>query len=240
MVSKFNSLLRAILTRLATFGWSFCSQIQTSYYTKSPKHVLGVPCAKSFGVCCGIKPECGNYWRNQTRKSVSLNGVTVSGKTSRDMACFRVAEAFAANNKLPFANRNSFAKYVFCSGYHRDVIVINSTMNGNNAEVWGTARFSLEWIEQLYEIAPSVNLPSLRSEQKHRVLIFLPKWHNLVKKTATLRLLTALGELSKIQLVIARSCLWSRHTTDRIINYRTSHIPLCGVWATRLSICYMK
>ena len=116
----------------------------------------------------------------------------------------RVAEAFAANNgKLPFANRNSFAKYVFCSGYHRDVIVGNSTMSGSNVEVWGTARFSPEWIEQLYKIAPLVNLPSLRSNQKHRVLMFLPKWHNLVNKAATLSLLTALGKLENIQLVIA-------------------------------------
>jgi len=115
-----------------------------------------------------------------------------------------VTRAFAANNgKLPFANRNSFAKYVFCSGYHRDVIVGNSTMSGNNVEVWGTARFSPEWIEQLYKIAPSVNLPSLRSDQKHRVLMFLPKWHNLVNKTATISLLTALGKLDNIQLVIA-------------------------------------
>lgn len=116
----------------------------------------------------------------------------------------RVAEAFAANNgKLPFANRNSFAKYVFCSGYHRDVIVGNSTMSGSNVEVWGTARFSPEWIEQLYKIAPLVNLPSLRSNQKHRALMFLPKWHNLVNKAATLSLLTALGKLENIQLVIA-------------------------------------
>ena len=116
----------------------------------------------------------------------------------------RVAEAFAANNgKLPFANRNSFAKYVFCSGYHRDVIVGTSTMSGNNVEVWGTARFSPEWIEQLYKIAPLVNLPSLRSNQKHRVLMFLPKWHNLVNKAATLSLLRALGKLENIQLVIA-------------------------------------
>ena len=116
----------------------------------------------------------------------------------------RVTEAFAANNgKLPFANRNSFAKYVFCSGYHRDVIVGNSTMSGSNVEVWGTARFSPEWIEQLYKIAPLVNLPSLKSNQKHRVLMFLPKWHNLVNKAATLSLLTALGKLENIQLVIA-------------------------------------
>jgi hypothetical protein len=33
--------------------------------------------------------------------------------------------------------------------------------------------------------------------------MFLPKWHNLVNKTATLSLLTALGKLENIQLVIA-------------------------------------
>lgn len=76
-------------------------------------------------------------------------------------------------------------------------------MSGSNVEVWGTARFSPEWIEQLYKIAPLVNLPPLRSDQKHRVLMFLPKWHNLVNKAATLSLLTALGKLENIQLVIA-------------------------------------
>ena len=76
-------------------------------------------------------------------------------------------------------------------------------MSGSNVEVWGTARFSPYWIEQLCKIALLVNLPSLRSDQKHRVSMCLPKWHNPVNKAATLSLVTVLGKLENIELVIA-------------------------------------
>ena len=107
------------------------------------------------------------------------------------------------NGKLPFANRDSFDAYVFCADYHRDVIVGNSTMSGNNVEVWGSARFSREWLHVLYRIAPQVQLPALKGAQQHRVLFFLPKWHNMVDRSATISLLHALGKLANIQLVIS-------------------------------------
>ena len=107
------------------------------------------------------------------------------------------------NGKLPFANRDSFDAYVFSAGYHRDVLVGNSTMSGRNVEVWGSARFSREWLNVLYRIAPQVQLPALDITQRHRVLLFLPKWHNMVDRGATISLLHALGKLANIQLVIS-------------------------------------
>ena len=107
------------------------------------------------------------------------------------------------NGKLPFANRDSFDAYVFSAGYHRDVLVGNSTMSGRNVEVWGSARFSREWLDVLYRIAPQVQLPALNGTQRHRVLFFLPKWHNMVDRGATISLLHALGKLANIQLVIS-------------------------------------
>jgi len=107
------------------------------------------------------------------------------------------------NGKLPFANRDSFDAYVFSAGYHRDVLVGNSTMSGRNVEVWGSARFSREWLNVLYRIAPQVQLPALDVTQQHRVLFFLPKWHNMVDRGATISLLHALGKLANIQLVIS-------------------------------------
>ena len=116
----------------------------------------------------------------------------------------QVEQALANNNgKLPFANRDSFDAYVFCASYHRDVIVGNSTMSGNNVEVWGSARFSREWLHVLYRIAPQLQLPALNGAQQHRVLFFLPKWHNMVDRGATISLLHALSRLANIQLVIS-------------------------------------
>lgn len=104
--------------------------------------------------------------------------------------------------KLPFSNRNSFAKYVFASAYHRDVILKNSDLSPANVEVWGSARFSAEWTKLLYKISPPANFPDRKPEQNHRVLFFIPKWHNLVDRGATIKLLFALASLPSIQLVI--------------------------------------
>jgi hypothetical protein len=114
-----------------------------------------------------------------------------------------IQEVLNANDqKLPFSNRNSFAKYVFSSGYHRDVIVNNSDLSPTNVEVWGSARFSPEWTQLLYQISPPANIPDRTSAQNYRVLFFIPKWHNLVDRNATISLLFALADLSSIQLVV--------------------------------------
>ena len=104
--------------------------------------------------------------------------------------------------KLPFADRDSFAAYVFCSDYHRDAILANSDMDGSNLRVWGSPRFNDAWVAQLYAHAPTVSLPALPAGAMRRVLLFVPKWQNLVDRSATMKLIAALGADSRIQLVV--------------------------------------
>ncbi len=108
----------------------------------------------------------------------------------------------ANNQKLPFANRSSFAKYVFAAQYHRDVIVENSDISPANVEVWGSARFSPEWTKTLYEISPPSALPKRTSQQTCTVLFFVPKWRNLIDRPKTIELFIALATVPTIQLVI--------------------------------------
>jgi len=106
------------------------------------------------------------------------------------------------NQKLPFANRSSFAKYVFAAQYHRDVIVENSDISPVNVEVWGSARFSREWTKILYEISPPAALPKRTAQQTSTVLFFVPKWRNLIDRPKTIELFIALAAVPIIQLVI--------------------------------------
>ena len=114
--------------------------------------------------------------------------------------------------RLPFADRDSHAAYVFASEYHRDVIVGHSTMSGNNTQVWGSARFNDEWVPKLYTATSTAQLPPLRPTQHRRVLLFIPKWHNLVDKQRTLQLIAELGSCESLQLVV-RGHLRARDTT---------------------------
>ena len=107
----------------------------------------------------------------------------------------------AHSGKLPFANRDSFAAYVFCSGYHRDVIVSNSTMSGRNAVVWGSARFSEAWIAELTKLTTG-SVHVTRRPNTRRVLFFVPKWHNLVDRAATMELLTAMSRESSLHVLV--------------------------------------
>ena len=107
----------------------------------------------------------------------------------------------AQGGKLPFANRDSFAAYVFCSAYHRDVIISNSTMSGRNAVVWGSARFSETWITELTKLtAGSVKVEPRPNTR--RVLFFVPKWHNLVDRSATMELLTAMSREPSLHVLV--------------------------------------
>jgi len=108
----------------------------------------------------------------------------------------------ANDGKLPFADRDSFAAYVFCSDYHRDAILANSDMNGSNLRVWGSPRFNDVWVAQLYEHAPVLSLPPLPAGARRRVLFFVPKWQNLVDRVATMQLIAALAADARIQLVV--------------------------------------
>jgi hypothetical protein len=106
------------------------------------------------------------------------------------------------SGRLPFADRDSHVAYVFASTYHRDVIVGHSTMSGKNTQVWGSARFNDEWVPQLYGATTAAQLSPLRPEQLRRVLLFIPKWHNLVDKEQTLQLIVELGACESLQLVV--------------------------------------
>lgn len=114
--------------------------------------------------------------------------------------------------RLPFADRDSHAAYVFASEYHRDVIVGHSTMSGSNTQVWGSARFNDEWVPRLYAAISTAQLPALRPTQHRRVLLFIPKWHNLVDKQQTLQLIAELGACESLQLFV-RGHLRARDTT---------------------------
>ena len=108
----------------------------------------------------------------------------------------------ANSGKLPFADRDSFAAYVFCSEYHRDAVAMNSDMHGANLRVWGSPRFNDAWVPQLYAQAPDITLPPLPAGGVRRVLFFVPKWQNLVNRDATMQLIAALAADSRIQLVV--------------------------------------
>ena len=114
-----------------------------------------------------------------------------------------VREMSAAHgDKLPFADRDSFAAYVFCSDYHRDAIVEGSTMEGHNVRVWGSPRFNDVWVPRLYAESPKAKLPEPLAGAKRRVLFFVPKWQNLVDRAATMQLIAALGADDRVQLVV--------------------------------------
>ena len=114
-----------------------------------------------------------------------------------------VKEVMQSNGgKLPFADRNSFTRYVFESEYHRDVVVNHSTMSGENTQVWGSARFNDYWVKHLYDATTSAPLTHASESQKRTVLFFTPKWFHLIDKDETLKLAIALASENTIQLVI--------------------------------------
>jgi len=108
----------------------------------------------------------------------------------------------ANNGKLAFADRDSYDAYVFCSKYHRDAVVAMSTMSGGNTRIWGSARFNDDWVPRLYQHTKEAALPAMTDSAVRRVLFFLPKWQNLVSRTDTLELLTAIVKTGKAQVVV--------------------------------------
>ncbi len=164
-----------------------------------------------------VKPDLATFFRlkffadfvlqmQYACRSLGIPTVSLPHGHSTKMSLIRsdhVQKVLDANDqKLPFSNRNSFAKYVFASEYHRDVIINNSDLSPANVEVWGSARFSPEWTRLLYQISPQAIIPNRTPRQNHRVLFFIPKWHNLVDRKATIELLIALAAIPSIQLVV--------------------------------------
>jgi hypothetical protein len=103
--------------------------------------------------------------------------------------------------RLPFADRDGFAAYVFASRYHRDAILASSTMSGRNIEVWGSPRFNDVWVPRLYAQAPLWSLPQT-GVGRRVVLFFVPKWNNLIDRVETLRLMIAIAEQPGLHLVV--------------------------------------
>lgn len=124
-----------------------------------------------------------------------------SVKTSLVLSPHVRATLDSHSGRLPFADRDSFTAYVFCSAYHRDVIISNSTMSGRNAVVWGSARFSETWITELTKLTAGSVKVAPRPNTR-RVLFFVPKWHNLVDRSATMELLTAMSREPSLHVLV--------------------------------------
>lgn len=102
------------------------------------------------------------------------------------------------DGRLPFGNRDSFAAYVVAHRTDREFLENCTTMSANNVSVWGSARFSTQWVASLYRIIT----PFSTDSSARKVLFFLPKWQNMIDRTATLNLLSTLGSAGGVELWI--------------------------------------
>jgi hypothetical protein len=108
----------------------------------------------------------------------------------------KVAELNAG--RLPFGNRESFAAYVVAHPTDCEFLAQRTEMSAKNIAVWGSARFSSAWVSSLYATV----VPFRTESNARKVLFFLPKWHNMIDRVATLDLLSALGKTEGIELWI--------------------------------------
>ncbi len=161
------------------------------------------------GAECWLKKNFFLTLSRQLKRVCFLNEITAialpHGTSTKSEIVFskHVLEVMKLNNGLlPFYDRASYSKYIFASDYHRESIVKNSDLPRSCTEVWGSLRFSVEWMTKLYEICPQACLPQMLEAQKHRVLFFLPKWHNNVDRAKTISLILRLSDLPSIQLVL--------------------------------------
>lgn len=102
------------------------------------------------------------------------------------------------NGRLPFGNRDSFSAYVVAHRTDREFLTQRTELSGKNVAVWGSARFSPQWVASLYETV----VPFRTDSSARKVLFFLPKWQNMIDRTATLSLLAALGATPGLELWI--------------------------------------
>lgn len=102
------------------------------------------------------------------------------------------------NGRLPFGNRDSFAAYVVAHRTDREFYAHRTTMSANNVFVWGSARFSPQWVASIYRTV----LPFSTDSRARKVLFFLPKWQNMINRTATMDLMSILGATGGIELWI--------------------------------------
>jgi hypothetical protein len=103
--------------------------------------------------------------------------------------------------RLPFSNRDSFSAYVVAHETDRRYLIRRTEMSGDNVVVWGSARFSPEWVQTLYDntFDAQVFSPDLR----RKTLFFLPKWNSRIHRQETIDLLRRLADHPEIELVVA-------------------------------------
>lgn len=103
--------------------------------------------------------------------------------------------------RLPFSNRNSFAAYVVAHQIDKQFIVNRTQMSGHNVVVWGSARFSPEWIHILYRETRQSDV--FRKHGLQKTTFFLPKWNSRIDRRRTIDLLELLSRSEKLDFVIA-------------------------------------
>ena len=105
------------------------------------------------------------------------------------------------SGRLPFGNRDSFDAYVVAHDSDREFIVNRTQMSGNNVVVWGSARFSPEWVHTLYEGTRESDV--FRKHGLIKTTFFLPKWNSRINRPLTIDLLELLSRSRELDLVIA-------------------------------------
>lgn len=115
----------------------------------------------------------------------------------------RHAQEVALQNDgfLPFQNRDSFAAYVVAHESDRRFLTDLTTMSGLNIKVWGSARFSPQWIARLYSRDSRRNSSKVNNSRT-KVLFFLPKWNNSINRRETIGLLYKLASIPELKLWI--------------------------------------
>ena len=103
--------------------------------------------------------------------------------------------------RLPFGNRDSFDAYVVAHELDRQFSIHRTTMSGKNVVVWGSARFSPEWIKILYEETSQSDV--FRKHGLPKTTFFLPKWNSRIDRRQTIDLLELLSRSAQLDLVIA-------------------------------------
>ena len=102
---------------------------------------------------------------------------------------------------LPLGDRNAFTVWVHNTRRERELSVTVNGMRPEIAQVWGSLRFSPEWMQVMRRECPPARLPDLNRGQR-RLVFFLPKWRNNVDRRATLELLGQLSKRRDLQLVL--------------------------------------
>ena len=111
-------------------------------------------------------------------------------------------EYFQEHGKGPdFSNRDLFDLYVVQTEHHRSMNIAQG-MAPEKLKAWGCMRFTPEWIRFHRKLFPEFSGKKSWGAEMLKVVFFLPHWHYNVNVELVYRLLLAIGDNSKIALVI--------------------------------------